>query len=312
MHDITAQDIQHAVKVSGIEGFTGIYTELGGGEVNDTFLLDCGVGKVILRITRYMDVYNLNKEAYSLGMLDIDHIPKVIYFDEADKIRGHGWILETYVKGKTPSVLTTAQYKNLGSLLAQIHEVKHTEQKVFDLWADFLYAGKRFGDEERLMNHPDPRMRQLIQKAKVYITEQMKRFGHVQECLVHGDATLSNILVNGDEVGLIDWEFSRFRDPMSDFSTAFYEDMEFNKGKWRVHIKPEQKDALYYGYEQAGGVIDHDRIEMWMNHDKLGAAVYLWWLLNESGRDYPEDRLAQYRLDLNNLQNSLEKNLNSE
>lgn len=309
MHDITAEDIQYVVDMSGLKGFTGQYTELGGGEVNDTFLLDCGDKKAILRVTRYMDVYNLNKEARSLEMLSIEHIPKVIYFDESNKIRGHGWILETYVEGKMPTKLTTTQYKNLGSLLASIHNVKHSEQQTFDLWADFLYACKRFGDEERLMNHPDPRMRSLIQGAKVYVAERMKQFGHVQECLIHGDVTLGNILVSGDEVGLIDWEFSRFRDPMSDFSTAFYEDMEFNRGKWRVHITPDQKQAFYSGYEQAGGVIDHDRVEMWMNHDKLGAAVYLWWLLNESSRDYPEERLVQYRLDLNNLQDSLERNL---
>ncbi len=309
MHDVTAEDIRHAVDASGLRGFTGSYSELGGGEVNNTFLLDCGTEKAILRVTRYMDVYNLDKEARSLKMLHIGHVPRVIYFDESDKIRGHGWILETYVEGKTPTALTSEQYRSLGALLASIHEIKHAEQKTFDLWADFLYAGKRFGDEQRLMNHPDLRMRALIQRAKGYIAEQMKRFGHVQECLIHGDVTLSNVLVSGDEVGLIDWEFSRFRDPMSDFSTAFYDDMEFNRGKWRVRITPEQKTAFYSGYEQAGGVVDHDRVAMWMNHDKLGAAVYLWWLLNESGREYPEEQLAQYRLDLDNLQSSLDRNL---
>ncbi len=37
--------------------------------------------------------------------------------------------------------------------------------------------------------------------------------------LIHGDATPSNVLVDGQKINLIDWEFARFSDPMRDFST---------------------------------------------------------------------------------------------
>ena len=309
MSDIKLEEINQAVVISDLEGFTGKYTELGGGEVNDTFLLDCGDQKVVLRVTRYHDVINLGKEANALRTLNLPNIPKLIYHDDSSRIMGRAWILETFVEGTTPTTITVKQYANLGALLANIHKVKHDNQITFDLWGDFIYAAKRFGAEGRLINHPDPLMRSLINRAKPYLIEQTKRFVHVQESLIHGDATPSNILVNGDEVGLIDWEFSRFKDPMSDFSTAFYEDMEFNRGKWRVRITQGQKDALYEGYRQAGGEIDENRIETWMNLDKLGAAVYLWWLINESRRTYPADQVAQYQLDLDNLRSSLERNL---
>ncbi len=309
MSDIGFETINQAVEISGLQGFTGNYTELGGGEVNDTFLLDCGETKAVLRVTRYHDVINLEKEAKTLQLLDLENVPRLLFHDEASRIMGRAWILESYVEGTTPQTLTTAQYAHLGALLAKVHEVKHVNQQSFDLWADFLYAAKRFGSEKRLLDHPNQQMKNLITRAKPYLIEQTARFGNVQESLVHGDVTPSNILVNGDSVGLIDWEFSRFKDPMSDFSTAFYEDMEFNHGKWRVHITQEQKDSLYEGYQAAGGSIDEDRIEMWMNLDKLGAAVYLWWLLNESGRDYPANQAAQYQLDLDNLLASLGRNL---
>lgn len=309
MSDIDLETINQAVAISGLQGFTGNYTELGGGEVNDTFLLDCGDNKAVLRVTRYQDVINLEKEARTLQLLDLKNVPKLLFHDESSRIMGRAWILESYVEGTTPQTLTVAQYDNLGALLAKIHEVKHESQQSFDLWADFLYAAKRFGSEERLLDHPNQQMKNLITRAKPYLIEQTARFGNVRESLVHGDVTPSNILVTGDSAGLIDWEFSRFKDPMSDFSTAFYEDMEFNRGKWRVRITSEQKTALYKGYQAAGGVIDEDRIAMWMNLDKLGAAVYLWWLLNESGRDYPAEQATQYQYDLDKLMASLDRNL---
>ena len=309
MTDIKPEHIQEAVTTSGLQGYTGSYVELGGGEVNDTFLLDCNDRKVILRITRYHDVINLEKEARTLQLLNLKSVPKLLFHDKSSRIFGRAWILETYVEGVMPVALTNEQYGSLGVLLAKIHKVKHTEQTTFDLWSDFLYASKRFGSEDRLMNHPDSRMKALINKAKPYLIDHTERFGHVQESLVHGDVTPSNILVLNNEVGLIDWEFSRFKDPMSDFSTAFYEDMEFNKGKWRVQITKPQKTALYDGYRQAGGVINEERITMWMNHDKLGAAVYLWWLTNDSGRtDHSKAQRDQYILDLEALLSSLERN----
>lgn len=309
MSNISLETIKQAVSISGLQGFTGNYVELGGGEVNDTFLLDCGQDKVVLRVTRYHDVINLEKEARTLQLLHLENVPRLLYHDESSRIMGRAWILESYVQGTMPQTLTTTQYESLGGLLAKIHETKHENQQSFDLWADFLYAAKRFGSEDRLLSHSNQQMKDLILRAKPYLTEQTTRFSPVRESLVHGDVTPSNILVDGDTVGLIDWEFSRFKDPMSDFSTAFYEDMEFNRGKWRVQITPEQKAVLYKGYRVAGGDIDEDRIAMWMNLDKLGAAVYLWWLLNESGRDYPAEQASQYQYDLDNLMASLDRNL---
>lgn len=309
MSDIQREHIQEAVTVSGLDGFNGEYRELGGGGVNDTFLLHYANGKAVLRVTRYDDVINLHKEADALRALTINNIPKLLYYDPESRIMGRAWILESYVEGSTPDRLTNQQYEKLGALLAEVHKLKRERNEPANLWANFIESAKFFGDEEHFMNHPDPEMQAIILRAKPYLIEQAKKFGNVEESLIHGDATPSNILVNGDDVALIDWEFASFKDPMSDFPTTFYDDMEANRGKWRVQATTEQKEALYDGYTQNGGDIDEERIIMWMNIDKLGLAVYLSWLVNESGRTYPEDQTAQYHLDLNNLKESLNKNL---
>jgi hypothetical protein len=43
------------------------YKELGGGEVNNTFLLTCSELKIVLRIARYNDQHTLQYEAQALG-----------------------------------------------------------------------------------------------------------------------------------------------------------------------------------------------------------------------------------------------------
>lgn len=304
---VNASDIEQAVNVSGIEGFTGDYRELGGGEVNDTFVLDCTNSKVVLRIARYDDVRILNQEARALGLLSLSQVPKLIYYDESQLIRGRAWIAESYVEGLPTNGLTTEQLRNLGGLMAQVHEVSSNEPSKLDLWSNFVDACKHFGDESSLLSHQDGQMQTLIQKGRDFFLSQ--QFEGVTPVLIHGDVTLSNMLVNGNSVSLIDWEFSKFKDPMADFSTMFYDDMDYNNGKWRIHVKPDEKAALFDGYTRMGGVIDEQRLSAWQTLDKLGAAVYLYWKINQAGHDITDEQAAQYRVDLTNLTQSLQQKL---
>jgi aminoglycoside phosphotransferase (APT) family kinase protein len=305
--DAKVSEIEQAVKLSGLDGFTGKYTELGGGEVNETFILDCGNREIILRITKYSDVNNLNQEAKALNLLSISQVPKLIYFNENQRINNRGWILESFVKGKQAGSLTLKQFENFGQLLAEVHKVKSQNPVELDFWANFLDDSQHFGDEQSLLNHPDTKLNNLIRKAHEYFQSQPPY--SITPSLVHGDVTLSNMLVDGNNVALIDWEFSKFKDPLADFSTMFYEDMEYNKGRWRIQIKDVERDALFAGYTEAGGVIDEQRLKVWLNLDKLGAAVYLYWKMYQSGHEISPETITQYKIDLENLTSSLEYNL---
>jgi len=308
MTQINIDDINKAVSISGLTGFTGSYTPLGGGEINDTFMLECGDSKAILRVAKYPAQYTLQQEAKALRLINIEQAPRLIYFDQDSKINDRQWIMESYVSGTGAKRLNVQQFNSLGKLLAKVHSAKSGKTGI-DIWATFLDACKNFGDEEKLLNYPDEDIKTLINFGRHYFKVWQLKLDVVPESLVHADATPSNVLVNGDEVSLIDWEFARFNDPMFEFSTVFYEDMEYNQGKWRVQITPEEKDALYSGYTQAGGVIDEDRIRLWMNFDKLGAATFLYWRINESGREATQEQMDQYQLDLDNLKTSLKKNM---
>lgn len=301
--------INQAVALSGEQGYQNSYKPLGGGELNDTYVLDFAEHKkLLLRIARYENQKSLANEASALKLLASNHVPQLVFFDENNRIDNRLWILESYVAGKTVKRLSGTQFYSLGSLLATVHQVK-SERIGMQVWQHFIEACSAFGNENKLLAHSDDRIRKLIATAKTYFESKQSMFDTITPALIHGDATPSNILVESNDVALIDWELSCFSDPMAEFSTIYYDDMEYNKGKWRVHITPDERDALFKGYEEAGGTIDHERLKLWMIFDKLGAAVFLYWRIHESERGAKPEQLSQYQLDLDNLLNSLEKSL---
>lgn len=308
MSNIGDKEIEQAVIISGLSGYTGKYKELGGGEINDTFKLELEDRSVILRISKHKDQNSLYREARVLSKINHNRIPKLIFFDTEKTILDRQWIVEDYIAGEAVKRLNKKQFESLGELLAVVHE---TESRGTDnnLWETLLSNCKTFGDEEFHLNHPSLKLKTLVHKMRAYCNDWQPKFADVPSVLVHGDATPSNVLVQGDDTALIDWELTSYRDAMSEFSTIYYEDMEFNQGKWRIQIRPEEKQALFEGYIAGGGIIDEDRITFWMNHDKMGAALFLYWRIHDSGRAADSEQMQQYQLDLDNLILSLEKNL---
>jgi aminoglycoside phosphotransferase (APT) family kinase protein len=306
--NIEATDIAHAVEIAGLSGYTGTYKELGGGEINDTFKLELEDRSVILRIAKYEDQISLHREARALGQVHSEAVPQLIFFDKNERLRGRMWILESYIPGESVERLNVAQFRSFGMLLAEVH-ASYTENRKRHLWEELLSNCGEFGDEDFFLQHPDQELRDLITRMQAYCNEWQHKIEDVPSVLVHGDATPSNILVQGDTVALIDWELCGYRDAMSEFSTVFYEDMEYNQGKWRIQIEPEEKESLFAGYREKGGDIDEERVKLWMNHDKMGAAIFLYWRIHDSGRDADDAQMGQYQLDLDNLKASLDRNL---
>jgi aminoglycoside phosphotransferase (APT) family kinase protein len=305
--DIGPKDIQDLLNTAGVTGFTGNYVSLGGGEGNDTFVLDCGVTKLVLRVARYSELNKLGHEARALRLLNLDQVPKLVYFDNSKLINGKAWIIESYVHGKPAESLSTERFERLGELLAKVHSVQLDGSLKLDFWQEFLDTKKPFGDEQAFLNHPNDEMRKLIRRGSDYF--QSQELYDIQPSLIHGDISLGNMIINGDMVSLIDWEYSRFTDPMADFSTLFYEDMEQKKGKWRIHITGHDKAALFASYTKAGGIVDEERLKAWHNFDKLGGAIYFYWKLNHSGHPITQAQSALYNEELSKVLASLDRNL---
>lgn len=304
MQGIATSDIETVLDLAKVGGFTGSFVSLGGGEVNNTYKLDCGDRTLILRVAKDEGQATLKKEAQALQLVRSKHVPELIYFDADARINNRMWVLESYLPGGSAGRLSEAQFYNLGRLLAQVHTHSLGSDKL-NLYEQFLDTCRHFGNEEFLRQHPDAQLRQLINQALAEFAEQQHRYEAITTKLIHSDATPSNILVAGDEVSLIDWEFSKNSDPMCDFSTIYYEDIEYNQGKWRIKISVAEKQALFGGYTAAGGVIDEERIRFWIRFDKLTASIFLYWRIHQSSRETDQSETAQYQLDYRNLVTSL-------
>lgn len=306
---ISADEVNKVAGLAGLQNFTGNYSAIGGGEINDTFLLKCSDKNYILRIAKTIEQTSLIDEAQALKRLHISQAPELVFFDQNQRINDRLWIVESFMNGAAQARLSVPQYFELGKILAKVHEIKDPDRQPLDLWHHFLTNCRNFGDESKILNHPDQAINNLVTRCRNYLAANQPLFTGLQMSLIHGDATPSNILVDGENINLIDWELSRFSDPMYEFSTIYYEDMEFNQGKWRLKITDSEKQSLFSGYSAAGGQIDQKRVDFWMNFDKLGAAVFLYWRLNESKQPASDEQMSQYKLDLANLIDSLEKNL---
>ena len=306
MSSITHDDIHQIAQIARLEKYTGEYSELGGGEINDTFLLKCDTENVILRVARYSDQTSLKTEAETLRLLDLQEVPKLLFFDETQRIKDKLWIVESYLEGRHIARLTLPLFESLGATLARVHNSTIKKAEV-DVWSNFLKRRKQYGDEAALLNHPDKRLRELVRRARDYVKAFQDKQHSLPCSIIHGDATPTNILANDDTVSLIDWEFSHYNDPMAEFATIYYDDMDYNDGKWRIHISPEEREALFTGYRAGGGLIDEDRIQLWMNVDKLGASLYLYWRLHGSGRETNAEQIEMYNHELEKLIGSLQK-----
>jgi Ser/Thr protein kinase RdoA (MazF antagonist) len=305
---VDKSDIDQAVQLSRIPGFNGKYQLIGTGELNDTLVLTFGERAVIMRIAKFPDQQFLWNEAWALGMLNEPNIPKVLYFDGQLRIKNRLWLLESYVPGAPPVRLSLPQFTRLGALLASVHMYQADNVRV-NLWQHFLDGCRAFGDENYLSHHKDRRLQNLVYRGQMLAQAFQPQFNRVRPVLIHGDVTPGNILASGEEISLIDWEFAKYGDPMSDFSTLFYDDMEYGQGRWRIQITAEERSALYGGYSQAGGRLDEERVAVWGLLDKLGSAVFLYWRLHESGRPISPGQANQFQADYEQLLQSLDSRL---
>lgn len=307
MNKIDREVVAAAANIAGLSDFTGYYTELGGGELNDTYLVHCEARDVILRVSRHPERNALRREERALRLLEsTTGLPAVIFFSEDATIDGHTWIIEEYQPGQHVERLSIGQFQSLGALLAKIHSTQG-DGVCLSPWDTLVSNCHRFGDEAYLMAHPDER----LQKCMLALKERSIEISVPDriQALRHCDVTPSNTLVDDERVALIDWELSGFGDPMTDFSTGYWSDMELNNGRWRQQLSDEESQALYRGYVDNGGVLDEELARFYELVDKASVAAYLYWRLRVSDWQTRNGMDRQYEVDYENVILSLERAL---
>lgn len=316
--DKTQTEINTLLKKAGL-GEADEVRHLGHGELNNSYYAKVGADEYCVRVAKYDLKAGLAREADALARLPQGIAPRLVYFDKSDALEGGRlWAVESFVAGDNPKRLSLEQFRSLGAKLAKVHAVKAPDHDIVDkgevtndksdLWHYLTWTCRSmYTPRQILTDLPDQRVLRLAQKAKVWLDTQQKLLTFPeQKRMLHKDVTPSNMLVQGDETFLIDWEFRDFGDPMIDFSTGFW-DMELNEGKWRITLTDEEWAAMFDGYRAAGGEVDEGRIRMWMTFDKMVVALFLCLRINSPTHDTTQELQAQYRKDLDNVIASLEQ-----
>lgn len=284
---------------------------LGSGVHNDGYYAKAGTREYCVRIARYEGKRGLIREADALKRLPKGVAPELVHFSEDTAPIDRLWSIATFIDGMRSKYLTLPQLKSLGSKLAQVHAIPAPDHDVVDegevtgdktdLWKYLLWSCRSFYDPSETI--PDEKLASLIPKIKQWFETQQKTL-HVPTAryLLHKDVGVGNLITRGDEVFIIDWEDREFGDPMSDFPTGFW-DIE---AAGRSVLSPEERQALYNGYSAGGGVIDEERIQMWMTFDKMVVVLFFANRIYKPKEDTKPEQLAEYHKELGKIIDSIQ------
>lgn len=225
------------------------------GESNHNYIINTEDSRYVLRVSRKISRESrLENEAEKLDFLEkqgIDRVPRKIWFRKDTEL---GEVLiESYVGEQEldKESMTDGRLRSLAEKLAEIHSMNVSDysdysgveepedknlQKVFK--EDFRDWSKRpYREYLELVEEPDPRITDFFQKQKQLI-EQVPDI-RVDRSLVHGDLGF-NVRATGEDVFIVDWEFSRIDYPDLEIIYCF-EHEKLDQDQREVFLKEYRK-----------------------------------------------------------------------
>jgi len=229
-YSIDNKDVQSILSKYNLGGLDSL-EEMKSGSINPVFLIN---DKYILRIdlgnSEYKD--KLKKESILFNILPKFSIPtpKLIAFDDTRELIKYSYILMSYLKGQNLKDIFITQSKavksqlslELGILVNKIHSVIPDDLDNLEIFSDInSWVGeiKRnykiywtlIKENNFFSNNIDEKIEKIFSDY-----EPLSGWDKIAR-LTHGDINPRNIRVkNGHIVGIFDFEYSRFADPLGD------------------------------------------------------------------------------------------------
>lgn len=224
------------------------------GESNHNFVIEAEE-KLILRVSREISRKSrLENEAEKLDFLEkqsIERVPRKVYFEKDTEIGDI--LIETYTGEKevNKNNFSEPRVRSLASKLAEIHSIavddyidfseKNIERNrtLRDIFAeDFRKWSKRpYREYLERTDNPDERIKDFFKKQKKLVEEVPEI--PVRQGLCHGDLGF-NIRATGNQVYIIDWEFSRIDYPGTEILYCF-EHEDLNEKQREIFLDEYQK-----------------------------------------------------------------------
>lgn len=262
---------------------------IGGGESHVSWRLDIAEQAYVLRAPRDSG-RDMSEEFLALSHVPAGLAPEAIALVQpAESGLSIPVMVQTFVSGRVMPVSWWDESKlaQLGGHLASLHARTYPGHgPVTAAFADGVPAGLRHLDGESAgsgqidgaQNRPSlqPQMNPIVlleeryeywrdrapelveggagkrlePLVREYVEAHAQTFESIPFALLHGDVITTNILVNGDDMTLIDWEWAQIGDPARDLAVV---GALRAASPWYLALTQHKEAALIRGYLDAGG-----------------------------------------------------------
>lgn len=200
--NLSKEEIQEITKEFGIHAQD--FSLLDGGSTNSNFLVGSKEGKFVLSISNEKNVDEISNLVNLLLALEIEQFPTARLIPNSDgryitDYIGNPAIMETYIEGEIPKVITQRMAKQIGAAIGKLHQMDYQG----NLPTTFAYGIECFNDvtESRLIND----YVNWLKNQTEHIYANMSQGLPVSS--IHGDIFSDNTIFQGEKLAaIIDFE----------------------------------------------------------------------------------------------------------
>ena len=179
---------------------------LSGGLTNESFLVDCGKFPVVVRIngenSSFLGIDRDRERKLLAAMIDLPYVPKVLYSDD-----------EVQVTEFIPGDIVSASQLKDSSIRYTIRSQLDNIQKIILDVEPINYVNYIEDYSDQLDGFPG--LEEIHQAAQLLDKSPW------HPVIAHHDLIRENVIVNGDEVYFIDWEYAHIGHPLMDYLKLF-------------------------------------------------------------------------------------------
>ncbi len=208
--------------------------------------------------------------------------PKVIGHG---KIRNKNFIIQEFIEGLKPD---NVWVQNHLLEFAEFIKKYHSDEELKNMlnvsgFSLIRQINNDMIDIERQLKHVKYGIFKTpaFNSAFLEFKKQSKYMTEVLPVVVHADPNLSNLIIAGDSIYMVDWDNILLSDPIRDLGLILW--WYVPRDKWKIFFD-------YYGIPENQEILD--RLFWWVAARSL--AISLWWLNNKKYEDGAKDYLEDF------------------
>jgi len=220
------------------------FSFLASGKHNANYSIETKGKKYVLRIENNPQFKNLKREYALLRTLKPGLGPKAYFLNTSRKIMPFDYFVEEFIEGKPPKVLRDKFIIHMARWLKKLHSGTKPSKKHSLLRTIKPYFRNVRNHMDVLSNDIVDELVPLMKRVSSYCRKNDDIFGRRSKIsLLHRDLSRENIIYDGKNITLLDWEFSRYDFPEWDL-VYIIKSLKFNDRQENLFLRT-------YGYPTA-------------------------------------------------------------